>query len=139
MSCGYNNPAVNLQQSTPTAKPTAKPATKPATAPPLNLRVGMNMLDADNQFPDENNQGLGKPPPIRDNFTVSMIMNARMAERSRREHGGSIDVQEDERACRNVPVGNTNVMQQECAKLSNRSVPNPLLDRLMSVQSRYME
>lgn len=154
MSCGYKKRAVKLQQSAcgfDNSKHTVKLAKddepapeKPAAAAknttlPSNLRVGMYMSDADTKFPDENNQGIGKPPPVSGDFTISMIMNARMSERSRRENGGSIEVQEDERACRNVPIGNTNVMQQECAKLSNRSIPNPLIDRLFAVQSRYME
>jgi len=154
MSCGYNNRAVNLQKSAcgfDNSKYTVKLAKENETdkkveavavrntTPPSNLLVGMHMSDVDTKFPDENNQGIGKPPPVSGDFMISMIMNARMAERSRRENGGRIDAQDDERACRNVPIGNTNVMQQECAKLSNRSIPNPLIDRLFAVQSRYME
>lgn len=140
-SCGYNNKAVQLQNAAPATEP--KPE-KPAVAEkntllPSNMRVGMYMSDADTQYPDENNQGIGKPPPTSGDFTISMIMNARSAERSRRENGGRMDVKNDERACRNVPIGNTNVMQKECATLSNRSVPNPLIDRLFAVRSRYME
>ena len=139
MSCGFNNKNIVQLKKAETPEPTPETAVaEQNTQLPSNMRVGMYMSDADNMFPDENNQGIGKPPPVSGDFTISMIMNARSAERSRRENGGRVEVEADERACHNVPIGNTNVMQQECAKLSNRSIPNQLIDRLFAVQSRYM-
>ena len=142
MSCRYNKDVVMLNTESDKSDKSDKSKKKGAdkgTDLSASMRVGTYMSDADTEFPDENNEGRGKPPPVSGDYTTSMIMNARKDARSRNESGAFNDIREDERACYDVPIGNTNVMQQECAKLSNRSVPNPLVDRLFAVRSIYSE